>query len=123
MDKGLLIVTVACIAMLAFFVGYQLSIGGSPSDRQIDEGDDWDTSIVVDLTLKGDTIEVSHSDPVAVEGSRATILFGGTYKISGSLSDGQIAVYTDDEDPVRLILNGVNINCSKSAAISIMDAE
>ena len=123
MDKGLLIVTVACIAMLAFFVGYQLSIGGSPSDRQTDDGDDWDTSIVVDLTLKGDTIEVSHSDPVAVEGSRATILFGGTYKISGSLSDGQIAVYTDDEDPVRLILNGVNINCSKSAAISVMDAE
>jgi hypothetical protein len=123
MDKGLLVVTIACVAMLAFFVGYQLSIGGSSNDGQTNGGVDWDTSIAVDLTLKIDSIEVSHSDPVAVEGSRATILFGGTYRITGSLSDGQIVVYTDDEDPVRLILNGVNINCSTSAAISIMDAE
>ncbi len=123
MDKGLVIVTIACIAMLAFLVGYQLSIGSLPNDRPTDDGADWDSSIVVDLTLKGDTIETSHSDPVAVEGSRATILFGGTYKITGSLRDGQITVHTDDEDPVRLILNGVNINCSTNAAISIMDAE
>jgi hypothetical protein len=123
MDKGLVIVTIACIAMLAFFVGYQLSIGGSPNDRPTADADDWDSSIIVDLTLKGGSIEVSHSQPVAVNGSRAAILFGGTYKITGSLSDGQIAVCTDDEDPVRLILNGVNINCSTSAPISIMDAE
>jgi hypothetical protein len=123
MDKGLVIVTIVCIAMLAFFVGYQLSIGGSPNDRPTADADDWDSSIIVDLTLKGDSIEVSESEPVAIEGSRVTILFGGTYKITGSLSDGQIAVYTDDEDPVRLILNGVNINCSTSAPISIMDAE
>lgn len=123
MDKGLVIVAIACIAMVAFFVGYQLSIGGSPNNRLTANADDWDSSIIVDLTLKGDSIEVSHSQPVAVKGRRATILFGGTYKITGSLSDGQIAVYTDDEDPVRLILNGVNINCSTSAPISIMDAE
>ena len=123
MDKGVVIVTIACIAMLAFFVGYQLYIGSSPSDRLTAGAGDWDSSIIVDLTLKGDSIEVSHSQPVTVNGSRATILFGGTYKITGSLSDGQIAVYTDDGDPVRLILNGVNINCSTSAPISIMDAE
>lgn len=123
MDKGLVIVTIACFTMLAFFVGYQLSIGGLPKDAPTNNGDDWDSSIIVDLTLKGDSIEVSNSQPVAVNGSRATILFGGTYNITGSLSDGQIAVYTDDEDPVRLILHGVNINCSTSAPISIMDAE
>jgi hypothetical protein len=123
MDKGLLIVTIACIAILAFFLGYQLSIGGSPNDRSTANANDWDSSIIVDLTLKGDSIEVSHSQPVTVNGTKATILFGGTYKITGSLSDGQIVVYTDDEDPVKLILNGVDIKCSTSAPISIMDAE
>jgi hypothetical protein len=123
MDKGLVIVIVACIVMLAFFVGYRLSIKDLPNEGTTNGGEGWDSSIVVDLMLKGDSIEVSNSDPVAVEGSRATILFGGTYEITGSLTDGQIAVYTTDEDPVRFILNGVNINCSTSAAISIMDAE
>ena len=107
--------------MVAFFVGYQLSAGDVHSSTI--KADDWDSSIVVDLTLKGDSIEVSHSEPVAIEGSRATILFGGTYRIAGSLSDGQITVLTNDKDPVRLILENVEINSSKNAPISIMDAE
>jgi hypothetical protein len=123
MDKGLVIVTIACVVMLAFFVGYRLFIEDLPNDNLANGGDGWDSSIVVDIALKGDSIEVSNSYPVAVEGSRATVLFGGIYEITGSLTDGQIAVYTTDKDPVRLILNGVNINCSTSAAISIMDAE
>lgn len=127
MDKGLVIVLVACIIMVAFFVGYNLSIGGSPDPVPGDEppvnGDGWDSSIVVDVMLKGDSIEVSHSQPVVVNGSGVTILFGGTYRITGSLSDGQIIVSAGDGEPVRLVLDGVNINCSTSAAISIMDAD
>ena len=129
MDKGLVVVLIACIIMVAFFVGYNLSIGGSPEPEPVPDdeppvnGDSWDSSIVVDVTLNGDSIEVSHSKPVVVNGSRVTILFGGTYRITGSLSDGQIAVSASDGEPVRLVLDGVNINCSTSAAISIMDAD
>ncbi|MGB9915350.1 MAG: carbohydrate-binding domain-containing protein [Candidatus Bathyarchaeales archaeon] len=123
MYKGLVAVTIICIAILALFIGYQISIGGSPRNTGADSATDWDPAITVELTLKGDSIEVSHSKPVAVNGSRATILFGGTYKITGSLNDGRIIVYTNDKDPVKLVLNGVNLRCSTGAPISIMNAE
>ena len=45
-----------------------------------------------------------------------TITEGGTYLLSGKLSDGQIYVAAG-ENQVRLILNGVNIHCSDSAPI------
>lgn len=123
LDKGLIAVAIACIVMLAFFIGYQISIGGSPRNTGADSAADWDPAITVELTLKGDSIEVSNSKPVAVNGSKATILFGGTYKITGSLNDGRIIVYTNDKDPVKLVLNGVNLRCSTGAPICIMNAE
>ncbi|MEJ5326657.1 MAG: carbohydrate-binding domain-containing protein [Candidatus Bathyarchaeia archaeon] len=123
MDKGLVAMAVACIAILAFFIGYQISISGSPKEATTDGAADWDPSITVELTLKGDSIEVSNSKPVSVNGSKATILFGGTYKITGTLNDGRIIVYTNDKDPVKLILNGVHIRCSTGSPISIMNAE
>lgn len=123
MDKGLVAMAVACIAILAFFIGYQISISGSPKEATTVGAADWDPSITVELTLKGDSIEVSNSKPVAVNGSKATILFGGIYKITGTLNDGRIIVYTNDKDPVKLILNGARIHCSTGSPISIMNAE
>ncbi|MEM3051138.1 MAG: carbohydrate-binding domain-containing protein [Candidatus Bathyarchaeia archaeon] len=123
MDKELVALAIVCVAMLAFFIGYQISIGGSPRNTAADGAADWDPAITVELTLKGDSIEVSRPEPVAVNGSKATILFGGTYRITGSLNDGRIIVYTNDKDPVKLVLNGVNLRCSTGAPICIMNAE
>ena len=41
----------------------------------------------------------------------------------GSLSDGRIIVDTEDEDVVRLILDGVDLNCSNNSPIFINKAE
>jgi hypothetical protein len=85
-------------------------------------GEPWDSSIVVNVELKGDSITVSHSRPAVVDGSKVIIRSAGTYDITGYLTDGQIIVYTRDAGPVKLILNGVNINCSTSSPICVLDA-
>jgi len=117
MDKGLAAVAIACISMLAFFVGYQMLVAHSPGDNPTD------SSEIVYVELQGNSITVSSPSRAVVNGSRMTIGSSGTYKISGSLTDGQIVVYTQDDGPVKLIFNGVTINCSTSSPICVLDAE
>ena len=52
-------------------------------------------------------------------GSQVTISAGGTYLISGSLSNGQIVVDAPDTDVVRLVLNGVDITSATGPAIQV----
>ncbi len=82
----------------------------------------WDAATVVAITLNGDSI-TADGNGVTVNGSTATITSAGTYSLSGSLADGQIVVDTQDEDIVRLILNGVSLNNSTSAPLNIVNAE
>lgn len=58
-----------------------------------------------------------------IKGSTITITRAGTYSLTGSLDDGQVIVDSDDDAPVRLILNGANISCSSGAPLFISDAE
>lgn len=52
-----------------------------------------------------------------------TISKEGTYVLSGTLQDGQIIVRADKQSDVRLVLNGVDISCKKSAPILIESAD
>jgi len=82
----------------------------------------WDASSVVDITLNGTSVQES-SDDVNVSDGVITISGAGNYRFSGTLSNGQILVNTDDGEIVRLILNGVDITNSSSAPIYIKSAE
>ena len=49
-----------------------------------------------------------------------TISTGGAYRLSGSLSDGQVVVDTGEEkQDVQLILDGVSLRCAHDAALHI----
>jgi hypothetical protein len=82
----------------------------------------WDESTVIPITLNGTTI-LADDPSVIVEGSTATITAAGVYSLSGTLSDGQIVVDTEDEEVVRLILDGVDIYNSDNAPLAILQAE
>jgi hypothetical protein len=82
----------------------------------------WDESKVVQIALNGNSI-TADDEGVRVDGSTVTITSPGTYSLSGTLADGQIQVNTVGNDVVRLILNGVEIRNSSSAAIYVMNAE
>lgn len=81
-----------------------------------------DTRQSADIALKGNSIVLEGSGAV-VDGSRITITSAGTYTISGTLGDGQIVVNTEDKKTVEIVLNGVDIGCSASAPIYVVNAE
>ena len=89
-----------------------------------EDSDDYilETDSQVSIELNGESI-YSESSAVTIDSSTATITSAGNYLISGSLSDGQIVVDTEDEDVVRLILNGVDIYNSRCSAIYIFKAD
>ncbi len=82
----------------------------------------WDSAAEIPIVLNGDSISVDGAG-VTVEGSTVTITSAGTYSLSGSLEDGQIIVNTMDEETVRLILNGVDLQSSTSAPIYVVEAD
>lgn len=51
------------------------------------------------------------------------ITSGGTYIISGSLSDGQIIVNAPDSEKVHLILNNVTLGSSTGAPIYVKSSD
>jgi len=86
------------------------------------EDDESDSSEATRIVLQGDSIAVTGTGATA-DGSQVTISSAGTYSISGTLTNGQIVVETEDEESVNLILNGVSITNSTSAPIYVMSAE
>ena len=82
---------------------------------------------VVDATVEFSedeiTVDQSGTDTgIKVQGTVLTIQKAGIYQIKGSLDDGQIVIDTQDEDTVKLILNGVKITNSDSAAVYVASA-
>jgi len=82
----------------------------------------YDSSQVSNIVLNGNSI-TTNSTTVLIQYNTITILTAGTYKISGTLTEGQIIVSTQDTATVQLILSNVDIACSTSSPIYIMDAK
>lgn len=84
--------------------------------------DEWSQEDFDSIVLKGDSIE-SDGDGAIVKDNILTIVSGGTYVISGTLNDGQILINSKDEETVRVILNGANINCSDNSPIYVVNSD
>jgi hypothetical protein len=82
----------------------------------------WDDSQVVHIVLNRNSASVD-GEGASVNGSVITIASAGTYNLSGTLDDGQVIVNTEDDDVVRLILNGVDIYNSTSAPVYVIKAD
>ena len=93
--------------------------------ENIDDDSDEDFSNVnnkASIKLNADSITLEGSG-ASIEESKITITSAGIYTITGDLNDGQIIVNAGDNDKVNLILNGVNISCSNSAPIYVLNAD
>jgi hypothetical protein len=82
---------------------------------------DYNESDVVEISL-GSVISAD-SDAVRIDGTSATITAAGTYRLSGTISDGQLTVDAGDDAIVQLILDEANITNTDGAAVAIMSAE
>lgn len=92
----------------------------SPTATTAAQEDSTPASDVKTITLLGDSVRFEGKG-IAARGSKVGITKGGTYRISGSLSDGQIEINT--EKKVVLQLDGVSIKNSASSAINVINAK
>ena len=85
----------------------------------------WDASTEVAISLSdgGSKVTSSASTGVAVDGNTVTISAAGTYRLSGSLSDGRIVVAAGDSDTVRIILDGVELGNSTGSPFVVQSAD
>jgi hypothetical protein len=90
------------------------------SDRDL--AGEYDVSECSSITLS-DSGSKSDAKGVTIDGSTITITKEGDYILEGSLSDGMIIVDVDSSKKVQLVLNGVSINSSTSAAIYVKNAD
>lgn len=114
----------------AVSTGDTLSYDDMFTDRDLDVG--YEESDSVKISLSDDSTNVSSGsldnsstddtvDGVTVDGNVITITSGGTYIISGTLTEGQLVVDADDEK-VQLVLDNADITCATSAAIYVKSA-
>ena len=89
------------------------------TDRDKEVGYDEESATAITLSDDGSSCDASG---VTVKENTITISEAGTYVLSGSLSNGQVIIDTDDEK-VHLILDSVTINCDTSAALYVKSAD
>lgn len=73
-----------------------------------------------ELTFIYDTASATS---IALTGESVTIDKEGTYILSGTISDGQIVVDVEESEKVFLVLDGVDVTSSSSAALYLMEAD
>jgi len=91
------------------------------------DGDDltWDAASEVAVTLADGASSVASGSAsgVTVEGDTVTISAAGTYRLSGSLTDGKIVVAAGEEDTVRIILDGATLANSTGSPFVVESAD
>lgn len=75
----------------------------------------------VPITLNG-TTATSTGAGVTIAGGVVTITEPGTYRVSGTLTDGQLVVDSAGDGTVQVILDGASITSTTSAAINVANA-
>lgn len=90
------------------------------SDRDFEVGYDESESAVI--TLNGTTASCD-SESVYINDGTVTITDEGIYILSGELDDGMVIVDAEDTDKIQLVLDGVTIQSSSSAAIYVRQAD
>lgn len=133
-DKICIIITVlALVVTSVFMVSDRLGVKkivdedaeGNENESGFTSKDmdgDWDSTDATVITLAGDDATVKGQGAYVLDGS-VYITGAGYYTVSGELTDGSIYVDAYDSSKVWIQLDGVDINCSDSAAIYVKQAE
>ena len=140
-SKMSILVSLAVIGMLAGCQTTSSETAQSAESSTTSDSSTTTSTIDYDLEFSSDDLEVGYEEAdlttikladdqsttsgegASVDGNALTITAGGTYLISGTLSDGQIKVTAADTEEVHLILDGVDVTSSTSAPLLIEEAE
>ncbi|MGM0214482.1 carbohydrate-binding domain-containing protein [Enterococcus sp. AZ109] len=96
------------------------STTGEYDEEDMETAYDEGTATLITLADDSSTID---GEGAEVADNTITLTKGGTYVLTGSLTNGQIVVSSTDAKTVRIILNGVEITNETTAAIAVSQAE
>lgn len=96
-----------------------VSVADIVTDRDLEGAWEEDGATKISLSDGGCTVD---GVGAVADGSTVTITAGGTYVLTGQISAGQVVVNADDEK-VQLVLDGVSVTSSDSAAILVRAAK
>ncbi len=107
---------------LGDFGVFQECVSGPGVPADSDCGRTEAPSGITQIILNGTTITVS-GPGVSIDGSVATITSAGVYRVTGTLTDGQIVVDTIDGDDIEIILDGASVTNTTNAPFAVMGAD
>jgi len=119
---GLLLSLAACTQKKEGTDGTPMSVGLNTAEMFTDQDKEIGYSDYVTVKLD-DAGSTADGAGVTVDGKTVSITQEGTYLFSGKLSDGQIIVDADSKAKLQIILDGVSMSNSDSAAIYIKQAD
>ena len=93
---------------------------GAVTNEATDQSDAGQTTAVIsfandDVRAEGAGVRTRNSDGIC----QAIIEKPGTYEVKGTCTEGQIVVNCPDEKKVVLLLNGLDLSCSKGAPVLV----
>jgi len=98
------------------------SANDQPQYNVDDLNTSWNELSTTNIQLKIDSIKIEGSGAIS-NGQIVTITTPGAYSLNGKLNNGQIRIDTSLPGTVHLIFNGVNISCSTSSPIYVVNAD
>lgn len=121
--KIIIFIVVGIIISLAIYLIYK---NGSKDNKlsvtydKLDENVSWDDNVVTDITFYDDSINISNKN-VVINGNVITIKTSGTYRLSGTNSDAQIVV--DSNDEIVLVLDNLDLIYKSGPVILVNNAK
>lgn len=122
---GFAIVMAACLGLaeLVDWLRPEQVPAPEPVEEPILVANVMDEAAATTIVLQGNTAEITGLG-AAVENEGVKIVYPGTYRIRGTLTDGQILVDCDEfHGGVYLMLEGVDVSCSDGPAVYVKQSE
>lgn len=94
----------------------------NPIIEDKDSDGNWNMQTATKIQLSDSGSEIEGTGAVSLD-EGVKISQGGEYVISGKLSDGRIVADVENDEALKLVLNGVEITCSDSAPIYISNGD
>lgn len=98
------------------------ALAANTADHELASDYTWNAASEIPIVFNGSSITITGTGATAT-GSTLTIASAGTYRISGTLTNGQILVSTKDTGVVRLVLDNASVTNASDAALVVTKAK
>lgn len=130
MKLKIIAIILSCLLVLSI-AGWSFSSNSNSTEKENSkQSQSLDTAIELldeSIMFTDRDLEIAYEEKeytdIQLENQSITIDKEGVYRLSGTMTNGQVIVDAEKTDKIQLILDGVNIQCNSSAAIYVKEAD